>query len=279
MLAQNGYGDPNAPTTLPFWVYVVVTLGCLIIAVVFSVYVSRFRGRQDAAQTAAEAAGFTYYDSDARGVGRLKFREFSGADSIGISHLMTGISPKGTNVTVFDYTRETEIQTSSEPTSRIGMIGGLAATNGASMHSGKSKIASGATRSGAIVEVLAYFPRLVISPQGAVRRTVNNITGNDIKFESDHFNRAYQVTSEDRGFAHLFITPDIIDLLLRSDGEIGLETMGDSILVITDLIDGRRLPSLGLFACRLAEQISQLAVNEYPPPNLVDPGVARRPFL
>jgi len=51
------------------------------------------------------------------------------------------------------------------------------------------------------------FPDLSVRPEGFLGRTVGRVTGSDIELESDDFNRAFTVNSDDRRFASDVLHP------------------------------------------------------------------------
>jgi hypothetical protein len=60
--------------------------------------------------------------------------------------------------------------------------------------------------------------RLAISPEGMFSRLADALTFRDIQFESEAFNHAWNVTSDDPAFAHAFVDARMCEWLLASGG-------------------------------------------------------------
>ena len=65
------------------------------------------------------------------------------------------------------------------------------------------------------VSLGAATPGLSVSPEGVFSRLVGRMFNRDIELESEDFNRAFTVTSDDRRFAFDVLHPRMMELLLR----------------------------------------------------------------
>ncbi len=61
----------------------------------------------------------------------------------------------------------------------------------------------------------AMTPGLAVSPEGVFGRLIGRMFNNDIELESEEFNRAFTVNSEDRKFAFDVLHPRMMELLLQ----------------------------------------------------------------
>lgn len=76
-----------------------------------------------------------------------------------------------------------------------------------------------------------WFPHLQLSPETLGSRLKDAVGMRDIQFESDAFNRAWDVRCDDRRFAYALIDPRVMDLLLAID-DFRFELNNDGILVV-----------------------------------------------
>jgi Protein of unknown function (DUF3137) len=84
----------------------------------------------------------------------------------------------------------------------------------------------------------ADVPRLSVAPEGFFGRTVGRLFGNDIELESEAFNRAFTVTSDDRKFAFDILHPRLMEYLLGVR-DVAWRTTNGHILTIRS---GRHKP-------------------------------------
>lgn len=73
------------------------------------------------------------------------------------------------------------------------------------------------TRHVVALDLPAAFPRLELTPENLATRLVRALGGQDIRFESDEFNRAWRVQSPDLRLAHGVIHPRMMERLLQPD--------------------------------------------------------------
>ncbi len=59
------------------------------------------------------------------------------------------------------------------------------------------------------------FPSLTVTPEGVFGRMIGRLTNKDIELESEDFNRAFTVTSEERKFASDVLHPRMMEYLLQ----------------------------------------------------------------
>ena len=75
------------------------------------------------------------------------------------------------------------------------------------------------------------FPHLVVQPDTVATRLLEKVGMPSIDLESEAFNRRFMVTSEDERFARMFLDPQMMELLLSTDGQFQFEVRGRWVLV------------------------------------------------
>lgn len=83
------------------------------------------------------------------------------------------------------------------------------------------------------ISTAAVLPDLAVMPEHFVSRLIGRLTNSDIEFESEHFNRAFTVTCDDRKFATDVIHPQMMELLLRTP-DLGWSLRSGTLLVAAD---------------------------------------------
>jgi len=249
-----------------------VGLAASIVTLVVLVWLfERFAGRTREARAAAAHSGFHYHGQDAKDVGRTRFTAFGEFDRMSISNQMSGRTERGTSVVAFDFCAQVEMEIITDEDgnrSRRRIKNG-----GGGIHPLVPRIrdtewvSQGAVRTGAVVDVSAWLPRLIVAPEGHAWKAYSRITAGDLDFESEEFNRRYRIVSGDAHFARRFLSATVIDVLLGSEGDLGVETFGDRLLVFGPLQAPRAIPTVGLLAGMLKEQIPELVLHEYPLPS------------
>ena len=75
----------------------------------------------------------------------------------------------------------------------------------------------------AVAEIPATCPQLTIARENLFSRMADHLGFSDINFESEEFNRAFNVKAKDRKFANDLIDPRMMQWLLREGGDFGYE--------------------------------------------------------
>jgi hypothetical protein len=84
----------------------------------------------------------------------------------------------------------------------------------------------------ALGEVEAALGSLVIGRESVFSRFADAVGFDDIAFESDAFNRTFEVRCEDRRFASAFVDPRMMEWLLATDRRQSFATGGRWLLVV-----------------------------------------------
>lgn len=83
----------------------------------------------------------------------------------------------------------------------------------------------------ALAEVDAALGALVIGRESVLSRVADAVGFDDIVFESDAFNRTFEVRCDDRRFASAFVDPRMMAWLLSADPRLSFATGGRWLLV------------------------------------------------
>ena len=119
--------------------------------------------------------------------------------------------------------------------------------------------------------VNAAFPRLRVGPTDLGSSLRDAIRNDKIEVESDEFNEAFDVTSDDRRFAVAFLDPTMQALLLESMQGLDLEVHGAWVLVHSKPLPPKALPGLFGLIDRILDAIPPTVRELYPGPLGPDP--------
>jgi hypothetical protein len=115
-----------------------------------------------------------------------------------------------------------------------------------------------------VADVGVDVPGVSISKENMMTRLADHVGLRDIDFESEDFNRAFNVKSTDREFCFKLVDARMMQWLLSTDGGFGFETTGPWLLVFCKRLDPMGLiPLLGT-AKAFGEHIPNLVRTEYP---------------
>jgi len=118
--------------------------------------------------------------------------------------------------------------------------------------------------SSALAEVEADCPHLTLAREGVLSRLADHLGFRDIEFESEEFNKAWQVKSEDARFASAFVDPRMMEWLL-GEGEIAqYEVVGPLLLCSTDRVKPAEYENLLEVMRRFHEHVPAVVSSLYP---------------
>ena len=108
-----------------------------------------------------------------------------------------------------------------------------------------------------------FLPSLTITHENLLTELAGHLGFRDIDFESEDFNRMFNVRSQDREFAFKLIDARMMEWLVSTEGEFGFEIAGGKVLAYC-----RRLPPTGLIpiigsAKAFHDHIPKLVWTEY----------------
>lgn len=188
----------------------------------------------------ASRLGLTYARDDPFDTVDLPFALFRRGDGRGVENVLHG-EPAGMRVRLFDYWYYEEVHNPKGPNTR-------------SYH----------RFSCAMTWIDADCPPLTIAREGILTRLADAIGFRDIEFESEEFNKAWQIGSDDRRFAYAFIDARMMQWLL-DEGDIGAnETLGPLLLCSTGKLKPVEYENLFELLRRFRAHVPEVVASLYP---------------
>ncbi len=114
-----------------------------------------------------------------------------------------------------------------------------------------------------IADVEATLPYVSISKETLFSRMADHLGFHDIAFESDDFNREFQVKSPDREFAFKLVDARMMQWLLSTEGTCGFEVRGSNLLVYARRLKPAELALLFGITKGFQDRVPRLVWNEY----------------
>lgn len=216
-----------------------VLFGLVVVGLVVYRYLATQKRREAFAAFAAQH-GLIYHREDPFGLVGEPFRLFSKGDGRGIENVLDG-TWQDVPVRVFDYWYYEESSDS----------------NG---HRSKTYYRFDCV----IAPIDAACSPLTIDRENLFTRLADHLAMDDVGFELDEFNRAFNVKGSDRRFATAFCDQRMMQWLLANAGECGFEVIGDRLLVFCRKMDVEALPVLFATACGFREQVPAVVYSLYP---------------
>lgn len=202
-------------------------------------YVAQQKRREAFAAFAARN-GFAYHRQDPFGLLDEPFRLFSKGDGRGIENVLDG-RWQDVPVRAFDYWYYEESSTSKGGRTK-------------SYHRFDCVIAP----------IDAACSPLTIERESLFTRLADHLALDDIQFELEEFNRAFNVKGADRAFATAFCDQKMMRWLLTNAGDCGFEVMGDRLLTFCRKVDVEALPVLFATMCGLRDHVPPVVYSLYP---------------
>ena len=116
-----------------------------------------------------------------------------------------------------------------------------------------------------LISTGATWPQLTLGPEGFFERVMDVVGGADIQFESEEFNREWEVRSPDPRFASALIDPEMMLFLMEKAQGARIEVQGPWILFSGERRDPESLPQSIASAEAFREGISPVVWSMYPP--------------
>jgi hypothetical protein len=115
----------------------------------------------------------------------------------------------------------------------------------------------------AIVDLQATLPEVRVGKTNLLASLAEHLGFHDIEFESEAFNREFDVRAKDRQFAYKLIDARMMAWLLSTEGAFGFEVSGPCLLTYSGARKpGQLIPLLGS-AKMFHDHIPRLVWNEY----------------
>ena len=269
LLLQQASGAEPTETAfdwMPTWALYGILALLLLFAVLMIEAVRRHGLRDREVKVAALGGGFQYHSTDPAGIGELRFAAFAHGKGTRISNVVTGRSSTGAVVRAFDFSSYVEHAASEtqRESEFVDYLWGMDGWGESSRFSSNTTKRYSKARSGAVVKVDAFLPSMMIAPSNLITRAFEMVGAEDIDFESEEFNRGYDVRCADRRFASLFLDAQMIDFILGFERHYAFETFGNYVLCHGKMCEPRELPILASKMGELLPLVSQLVCDEYP---------------
>ena len=214
----------------------------LLVAAGVSVTAAMARRRREAElSTVARDLGLRYASDDPFAILDRPFPLFSKGDGRGIEHVLYG-SWRGHEVRAFDHWYYEESRNpqghSSRSTSRFSCV---------------------------LLPVDVVCSATTIDAEGPLTRLADHLALEDIQFESEEFNRTFDVRSEDPRFASALIDGPMMDWMLANASACSIQLSGMQVLCFTRQLPPGDVPSLLEMAVGFVERIPPVTRSLYPP--------------
>lgn len=199
----------------------------------------RKQQRREDIATWAFGQGMSYAHDDATGLCDLDFDLFSKGDGRGCDNVVAG-RWHGLDVRLADYWYYDESTDSEGRTSRR-------------YH----------RFSVVVIPVAAFLPGVRIEQENVLTRLADHVGLRDIEFESDAFNRRFNVKATDREFAFKLLDARMMEWLLRTAGSHCYEVSGPWLLAYCKPLPPAELTTLLLAAKGFLDRIPRLVWADY----------------
>ena len=114
-----------------------------------------------------------------------------------------------------------------------------------------------------VVDIPAYLPRVTVDRTGITSLLARGVGWRDLQFESEDFNREFEVRAEDTEFAFKLIDARMMHWMLSTDDIFGFQFYGSAILVWSRrLRPSELLPLIGTVK-ELYDHIPRLVWADY----------------
>ncbi len=214
----------------------------VIVAIGVAAYLS-YRSKRERIQafgTLAARLGMTYTAEDPFGMLGEPFKLFGKGEGRGIENVVYG-PYEGLDVRAFDYWFYTESTDAHGATSRD--------------YSRFDCV---------MVPAEAACSPLTIEHENVLTRLADHLAMHDIEFESERFNKAFNVKSPDKKFANDFIDARMQQWLLQNGEGLSFEIVADRLLCVAARLDPARMPSLIAIAKSFHDAVPPVVASLYP---------------
>jgi hypothetical protein len=184
---------------------ILVLAGLVAAGIVYAGYLAKKRRREAFALMSVQL-GLQYSAADPFGIVSEPFALFAKGDGRGVENVMWG-AWRGVDLRAFDYWYYEESSDSKGNRSK---------------HYYRFDCV--------IVPIDAACVRLTITHENLLTRLADALSFHDIQFESEAFNKAYDVKSADKKFANDMIDARMIDWLVKSGAGYSFEIVGEEVI-------------------------------------------------
>lgn len=214
-----------------------LVFGIVLTAVVIYVAYELERRRRRQFELLARTHGLAFYPQDPFGTLEQPFAIFHRGHSRKVRNVLVGKSPTdGSEVRAFDYTYTTGSGKNSQTHHKTCVMGYLGTA----------------------------WPILGIEREGLFNRFKDFVGVADIELESEEFNRTFEVRCADARFATAFLDPTMMEVLLRSGIDDGLEVGGAWMIETFDRVSPPETVALVQRSDAIRSNVPELLWELYP---------------
>jgi hypothetical protein len=218
-----------------------VLFALLAVALIAGALISAAR-RRDAAKAVATSLGMQYATGDPLDLVHLQHRLFRKGDERRIDTTLYG-DLGGRRVALCDYVY-TDVTHDADGV----------------RHESNTRLSLCA------VDLDYPLPWIAVSPESLGRRFLNAIAvGNDVQYESDEFNRAFEVLSADRDFAYTLIDTEMMAWLMATSRSIQIEIDDTRLIAAARQLPWEQMPAFAEKTLEFHRQIPPLVAEKYGP--------------
>jgi hypothetical protein len=219
-------------------VLVLFAILAVVLAVGYWQWTSKQKRRQ-ALATFALTHGLSFSAADPGGLLDIGFHLFGMGQGRGCENVMVG-SWQGVPVREADYWYWTQSTDSQGRTSR-----------------------SYSHFSVVVADVTAWLPSVRLEHENLLTRLADHVGMHDIEFESNDFNRAWNVKADDREFAFKLIDARMMTWLQQSGAAVCFEVSGGNVLVYRKRLGMEGVVALLDAVKGFVDHVPKLVWNEY----------------
>lgn len=128
----------------------------------------------------------------------------------------------------------------------------------------------------AVAEIGLDVPYVSVRKENLFARLADHLGFRDVEFESEDFNREFQVKSKDREFAFKLVDARMIQWLLSTGGRFGFEVDGANLLTYCKRVKPDELVAVFGTSKAFADHVPSLVHTEYGGPARPDTGDIER---
>jgi hypothetical protein len=114
-----------------------------------------------------------------------------------------------------------------------------------------------------VVDLAAFLPDVSIGRENVLTRLADHLGLEDIEFESEQFNRCFNVKAKDREFCFKLIDDRMMAWLLNAGDKLCVEVSGPNALLYCGRLPVERVTNLFYAAKGFVDHIPRLVWNEY----------------
>lgn len=114
-----------------------------------------------------------------------------------------------------------------------------------------------------VIDLEAVVPDVRIERENVLTRLADHVGMSDIEFESEDFNRSFNVKAKDKEFAFKLIDARMMQWLLDAGDKLCVEAVGPNVLLYCKRLPPERVSTMFFAAKGFVDHVPKLVWNEY----------------